>query len=68
MFIFSSLSFLLYTKQEKTYIVVELSIKFDFPVSTNQAEYEVLIPRHQLAAEVGATQLTISNDSQVVTL
>ena len=29
-------------------IMIEISIKFDFPVSNNQAEYEALIIRLQL--------------------
>ena len=43
-------------------IVVELSIKFDFLVSNNQAEYEALIAKLQLANDIGATQLTICSD------
>ena len=36
-------------------IMVELSIKFNFPVSNNQAEYEVLIAVLQLTSDIGAT-------------
>ena len=35
-------------------IIVELSIKFNFPVSNNQAEYEALIADLKLAKDVGA--------------
>ena len=49
--------------EKKGIIVVELSIKFDFLVSNNQAGYEVLTAGLQLAFDVGATQLTISSDS-----
>ena len=47
--------------------MVELSIKFYFPVSNNQAEYEALIAELQLAYDVGVTRLTICSDSQIVT-
>nr|XP_025702600.1 uncharacterized protein LOC112803314 [Arachis hypogaea] len=48
-------------------VVYEQSIRFKFPVSNNQAEYEALIGGLTLAAEVGATRLEICSDSQVVT-
>ena len=44
-------------------IIAELSIKFDFPVSNKQAEYEALIAGLKLANDVSATRLTICNDS-----
>ncbi|XP_015973656.1 uncharacterized protein LOC107496840 [Arachis duranensis] len=48
-------------------VIYEQSIRFEFPVSNNQAEYEALIGGLTLAAEVGATRLEICSDSQVVT-
>ncbi|XP_057744769.1 uncharacterized protein LOC130962591 [Arachis stenosperma] len=48
-------------------VVYEQSIRFEFPISNNQAEYEALIGGLTLAAEVGATRLEICSDSQVVT-
>ncbi|XP_015971480.1 uncharacterized protein LOC107494952 [Arachis duranensis] len=48
-------------------VVYEQSIRFEFPVSNNQAEYEALIGGLTLAAKVGATRLEICSDSQVVT-
>ncbi|XP_057744680.1 uncharacterized protein LOC130962489 [Arachis stenosperma] len=48
-------------------VVYEQSIRFEFPVSNNQAEYEALIGGLTLAAEVGAIRLEICSDSQVVT-
>ena len=48
-------------------IVIELSLKFDFPISNNQAEYEALIAGLQLASDVGATQFMIYSDSHIVT-
>ncbi|XP_052117555.1 uncharacterized protein LOC127747557 [Arachis duranensis] len=48
-------------------VVYEQSVRFEFPVSNNQAEYEALIGGLTLAAEVGATRLEICSDSQVVT-
>ena len=46
--------------------MVEMSVKFDFPISNNQAEYEALIASLQLASDVGVTRLTICSDSQIV--
>ncbi|XP_025607612.1 uncharacterized protein [Arachis hypogaea] len=48
-------------------VIYEQSIKFEFSVSNNQAEYEALIGGLALAKEVGATRLEICSDSQVVT-
>ena len=47
--------------------MVELSIKFGFPISNNQAQYEVLIARLQLATDVWVAYLMICSDSQIVT-
>nr|XP_025632476.1 uncharacterized protein LOC112727076 [Arachis hypogaea] len=48
-------------------VVYEQSIKFDFPVSSNQAEYKALLGGLQLAKEVGATRVEVCSDSQIVT-
>ena len=48
-------------------IIIELSHKFDFLVSYNQAEYEALIAGLKLARDVGVHRLLICSDSQVVT-
>ncbi|XP_057730621.1 uncharacterized protein LOC130945952 [Arachis stenosperma] len=48
-------------------VVYEQSVRFEFPISNNQAEYEALIGGLTLAAEVGARRLEICSDSQVVT-
>ncbi|XP_015964818.1 uncharacterized protein LOC107488572 [Arachis duranensis] len=48
-------------------VVYEQSVRFEFPISNNQAEYEALIAGLILAAEVGARRLEICSDSQVVT-
>ncbi|XP_072066840.1 uncharacterized protein [Arachis hypogaea] len=53
--------------ESPTGVVYEQSIKFDFPVSNNQAEYEALLGGLQLAREVGATRLEVCSDSQVIT-
>ncbi|XP_072087337.1 uncharacterized protein [Arachis hypogaea] len=50
-----------------TGVVYEQSIKFEFPVSSNQAEYEALLGGLVLAREVGATRVEVCSDSQVVT-
>ncbi|XP_016185827.1 uncharacterized protein LOC107627512 [Arachis ipaensis] len=47
-------------------VVIEQSVRYDFPVSNNQAEYEALLAGLTLASEVGAKVLEISTDSQVV--
>ncbi|XP_016195553.1 uncharacterized protein LOC107636566 [Arachis ipaensis] len=47
---------------------IELSLKFEFSTSNNQAEYEALLTGLKLAKEVGAQRLTIFSDSQIVTL
>ncbi|XP_072077981.1 uncharacterized protein [Arachis hypogaea] len=46
---------------------LELSLRFEFLASNNQAEYEVLLAGLKLAREVGAQKLTIFSDSQVIT-
>ncbi|XP_025669999.1 uncharacterized protein [Arachis hypogaea] len=48
-------------------VIYEQSIKFEFSVSNNQAEYEALLGGLILAREVGATRLEVCSDSQVVT-
>ncbi|XP_057763544.1 uncharacterized protein LOC130983889 [Arachis stenosperma] len=48
-------------------VVYEQSVRFEFTISNNQAEYEALIGGLALAAEVGARRLDICSDSQVVT-
>ncbi|XP_016199941.1 uncharacterized protein LOC107640950 [Arachis ipaensis] len=53
--------------ESPTGAVYEQSIKFDFPVSNNQAEYEALLGGLQLAKEVGATTIEVCNDSQIIT-
>ncbi|XP_072090663.1 uncharacterized protein [Arachis hypogaea] len=49
-------------------VIYEQSIKFEFPILNNQAEYEALLGGLALTKEVGATRLEIYSDSQVVTL
>nr|XP_025611622.1 uncharacterized protein LOC112704975 [Arachis hypogaea] len=53
--------------ESPTRVVYEQSIKFEFPVSNNQAEYETLLGGLVLAKEVRATRVKICSDSQVVT-
>ncbi|XP_072054899.1 uncharacterized protein [Arachis hypogaea] len=48
-------------------VIYEQSIKFEFPVSNNQAEYEALLAGLTLAREVEAARLEVCSDSQVVT-
>ena len=44
-------------------IMIKMSIKFDFPVLNNQAEYEAQITGLQLASDVGVARLMICSDS-----
>ncbi|XP_072071959.1 uncharacterized protein [Arachis hypogaea] len=46
---------------------IELSLRFEFLASNNQAKYEVLLVGLMLAKEVGAERLIVFNDSQVIT-
>ncbi|XP_016168054.1 uncharacterized protein LOC107610519 [Arachis ipaensis] len=48
-------------------VIYEQSVKFEFPVSNNQVEYEALLGGLVLSWEVGATRLEVCSDSQVVT-
>ncbi|XP_072071904.1 uncharacterized protein [Arachis hypogaea] len=47
-------------------IVIEQSVRYEFPVLNNQAEYEALLAGLALAKEVGAKVLEVNTDSQVV--
>ncbi|XP_025628675.1 uncharacterized protein [Arachis hypogaea] len=47
-------------------VVIEQSVRYDFPVSNNQAKYEALLAGLALAREVGAKILEVNTDSQVV--
>nr|XP_025647635.1 uncharacterized protein LOC112742611 [Arachis hypogaea] len=47
-------------------VVIEQSVRYEFPVSNNQAEYEALLASLSLAREVGAKVLEVNTDSQVV--
>ncbi|RYR19470.1 hypothetical protein Ahy_B03g064246 [Arachis hypogaea] len=47
-------------------ITIEQSVRYEFPVSNNQAEYEALLAGLSLAQEVGAKVLEVNTDSQVV--
>ncbi|XP_016166886.1 uncharacterized protein LOC107609420 [Arachis ipaensis] len=47
-------------------VVIEQSVRYEFPISNNQAEYEALLAGLALAKEVGAKVLEINTDSQVV--
>ncbi|XP_072077913.1 uncharacterized protein [Arachis hypogaea] len=47
-------------------VVIEQFVRYEFPVSNNQVEYEALLASLTLAKEVGAKILEICSDSQVV--
>ncbi|XP_016191670.1 uncharacterized protein LOC107632512 [Arachis ipaensis] len=53
--------------ESPTGMVYEQSIKFEFPISNNQAEYKALIGGLLLSKEVWVTRVKVNNDSQVVT-
>ncbi|XP_057760818.1 uncharacterized protein LOC130981225 [Arachis stenosperma] len=47
---------------------IELSLRFEFLASNNQAEYEALLDGLKLAKEVEAEKLIVFSDSQLITL
>ncbi|MED6222183.1 hypothetical protein PIB30_061917 [Stylosanthes scabra] len=46
--------------------MIEQYIRYEFPISNNQAEYEALLARLALAQEIRARALEICTDSQVL--
>ena len=48
-------------------MLIELSLRFAFKASNNQAEYEALIAGMLLAREMGARSLMAKTDSLLVT-
>jgi ribonuclease HI len=47
-------------------VAVEYSLKFEFPTSINQAEYEACLAGIRVAKELGAAVVTLCSDSQLV--
>ncbi|KAK2356969.1 hypothetical protein QL285_094283 [Trifolium repens] len=47
-------------------IVIEVSLTLSFPTSNNQAEYEAFLAGLRLAEDIGARQIKICTDSQLV--
>ena len=47
-------------------LAIEYSLKFDFPTSNNQAEYEACLAGIQMAKELGTNAITIYSDSKLV--
>jgi hypothetical protein len=47
-------------------LATEYSLKFDFPKSNNQAEYEACLAEIRMAKELGANAVTICSDSKLV--
>jgi len=48
-------------------LLIEKSLRFEFKASNNQAEYEALITGMNLVREMGAENLRVRNDSQLIT-
>nr|XP_025652527.1 uncharacterized protein LOC112748506 [Arachis hypogaea] len=46
---------------------IELLLRFEFPASNNQAEYEALLAGLKLAKKVGTKKLIVFSNSQVIT-
>ena len=46
---------------------IECMIRLDFPTTNNEAEYEALVVRLDLAKAAGAENMIIHCDSQVIT-
>ena len=42
------------------------TLRFDFPTTNNKTEYETLIARLQLASKLGAQQIQVNSDTQLV--
>ena len=42
-------------------------VRLDFPTTNNEAEYEALVARLDLTKAVGAANMVVYSDSQVVT-
>nr|XP_027083607.1 uncharacterized protein LOC113705903 [Coffea arabica] len=51
------------TGEELTY-----ALRFDFPASNNEAEYEALLPGLRIAHQMGITAIKVRSDSQLVVL
>ena len=49
-------------------ILIEVSLALSFPTSNNQAEYETFLAGLRLAEDLGAKEVKISTDSQLVPL
>lgn len=47
-------------------IELEYAIRFEFKVTNNEAEYEALLTRLRLARALGAKQMKVNSDSQLV--
>ena len=47
-------------------IQLEYNLRFRFPASNNEVEYEALLVRLQLATSLGAEQIQVYSDSQLV--
>jgi ribonuclease HI len=47
-------------------VTVEYSLKFEFPTSNNQAEYEACLAGIRATKELGATAISLCSDSQLV--
>ena len=48
-------------------VLIEQALRFTFKASNNQAEYEALIAGMLLAKEMGAQNLLVKSDSQLIT-
>ena len=46
---------------------IECVIRLDFPTTNNEAEYETLVARLDLAKAAGAENVVVHCDSQVIT-
>ena len=46
--------------------IIEHAIRLDFPTSNNEAEYEAIIARLDLAISVSSEKIMIRSDSQLV--
>lgn len=49
-----------------TNLLIEVSLSLSFPILNNQVEYEALLAGLRLAGDIGAEEIEIFTDSQLV--
>ena len=47
-------------------VVAEYALRFEFPTSNNEAEYEALMTELKMAKDLGVKHLRVHSDSQLI--